>query len=113
MCGGLYKKSVLIQRLKAKCRTRKMTHTCHREHERRKAARELPVFFIGHTEWPIKECQRELRKIIFPTHIIKSLVARTGRSTEMFEMAAGRQWNWSSQADLGKRADIPVILWNR
>lgn len=59
------------------------------------------------------ECWRELRKIIFSTHIIKSLVARLGGSTEMFEMAASRQWNWSSQADLRKRADIPVTLWNR
>lgn len=59
------------------------------------------------------ECWRELRKIIFSTHIIKRLDARLGGSTEMFEMAASRQWNWSSPADLRKRADIPVILWSR
>lgn len=52
------------------------------------------------------------QKDYFSTHISKNLVARVGGSTEMFEMAAGRQWNWSPQADLGKRADIPVILWN-
>lgn len=50
--GVLYKKSVPIQRLKAKCKTRKMTCICHRrrEHEERKAASVLPSFFIGHTD---------------------------------------------------------------
>lgn len=113
MCGGLYKKSVLIQRLKAKGKTRKMKHICHRhrEHEERKAVRVLPSFF--YRPYGQGECWRELRKIIFSTHIIKNLVARLGGSREMFEMAASRQWNWSSQADLGKRPDIPVTLWNR
>lgn len=47
LCAGC---CVLIQRLKAKCKTRKMTHICHRhrEHEERKAVSVLLRSFIAH-----------------------------------------------------------------
>lgn len=70
LCGGLYRKSVLIQRLKAKCKTRKMTHICHREHERRKAVRVLPGFF--YRPYRQGECWRELRKIIFQHVLLRA-----------------------------------------
>lgn len=52
VCGVLYKKIVLIQRLEVSRKTRKMTCICHRhgQLEERKAVSVLPSFFIGHTD---------------------------------------------------------------
>lgn len=86
VCGVLHKKSLLIQRLKAKCKTRKTTRICHRcrEHEERKAGSMLPSFFIGHTD---KESVGESsERLFFSIHINKGLVARLGGRVEMFEM---------------------------